>query len=188
MLSSSTLVAISDTVEATPVTTIVVPSNALSQRQHIYRASSPPPYAGDSFVESYGGDLFHCDNDIQSCCFAWFCMPGATGKIAGFGDGSNNTHLNDENGTCCLIHCCGMIFLPFCWPCWGVHARWLLEERLAFAHEDVPKKRFCEDGLRQTCCGCCATAQALRAVKNFKILRANGVVTTGAPPTIDMQR
>ena len=59
-----------------------------------------------------------------------FFLYGGDGKIAGFGDGSNNTHLNDENGTCCLIHCCGMIFLPFCWPCWGVHARWLLEDRL----------------------------------------------------------
>ena len=166
---------------------VVTPSYVL-QPSRVDVIIAAPPYQGDSFVESYGGNLFSCTDDVQSCCFAWLCMPGATGNIAGFGAGKNE----EDNGCSCLQHCCGMFLCPFFWSCWGVSARGLLEERLALEHLQQPLGDMCSDFFRQACCGCCATAQSLRAIKNFK--RQNGtssnsyVKHAGGVESVEMER
>ena len=111
--------------------------------------------------------LFSCDEHVQSCCFAWFCMPGATGKIAGYGSGPTLKN-EEEDGCACLQHCLGQFLCPCLWPCWGASARNLLEERLALEHGATRSSATCcspcciDDVLLHFFCGCCATAQIAR--------------------------
>ena len=157
--------------QVTYATHVVQPSYVLQPNQvTVTNLTQPPPFQGDTFIEMYGGDLFSCDTHIQSCLFSWFCMPGATGKIAGFGAGPSPDG-KEEDGCICLTHCMGQFWLPFCWPCIGANANNLLETRIAAAHNELPASApcgFCGDVLLQLFCGCCATARSLRAIRNFK--------------------
>ena len=151
----------------------------------------PPPFNGETFVESWGGPLCDCTTHFQSCLFAWLCMPGATGKIAGFGGGPTLDQKEEDSGEC-LKHCCGQFLCPFFWPCWGVSARNLLEQRLAAADNQPPASApcgLCGDVCIQALCGCCATAQSLRAINNFKRARfKNDTNNYGGVECIEMER
>ena len=150
-------------------------------------AVAPRPVVhGGSYVEHYGGALFSCDEHVQSCCFAWFCMPGATGKIAGYGSGPTLKN-EEEDGCACLQHCLGQFLCPCLWPCWGASARNLLEERLALEHGATRSSATCcspcciDDVLLHFFCGCCATAQSLRAINQHKRMLAQAGRAPGAP-------
>jgi Cys-rich protein (TIGR01571 family) len=169
----------------------VVTASYVIQPTMVAAVVPAPPFSGDTFVEAYGGGLFDCADHCQSCFFAWFCMPGATGKVAGFGGGptrDNNTGTNkEENGTECLKHCCGQFLCPYFWPCWSASARNLLEARLARRHGAPPASAtcgLCGDVMLHACCGCCATAQSLRAINNFKHRHGN----VGGVAVVEMER
>ena len=148
-----------------------------------------PPFDGDTWIAAYGGDLFSCSSHCQSCLFAWCCMPGATGKIAGFGNGPTPDH-QPEDGCSCVTHCMGQFLCPFCWPCIGANARGMLEERIAAFHGEPPASApcgcgICGDVLLHFFCGCCATAQSLRAIKMFNHMHGGNV---GGVDTVEMVR
>jgi hypothetical protein len=153
--------------QATPVGYGVAPASAAA----VVVVGAVPRRVGGNYVELYGGELFSCGDHVGESCFACFCMPGATGNIAGYGAGSA-LEGQDEDGCACLQHCLGQFLCPFLWPCWGASARGLLEARLALEHGAArPPSSCCRclgDVLLHLLCGCCATAQSLRAIHRYK--------------------
>ena len=121
----------------------------------------PPPHAGHTHIERYGGDQCGCDNDLETCACAW-CFPVcASGTVAAFAMTPRGMQPNDST---CVVWA---MMSYCCFPCVHGSVRQQLERRLTMKGQPETPIDFCRACcIDSYCLPCCSLAQELRAIKS----------------------
>ena len=141
---------------------------------------APHPMMG-STVERWGGGLFSCFDDINSCLMACCCPCVSVGQIGAFAVAPSG---QPENQVHCCAFCCGWLVCSYCRCCIGAYGRGELVKKISAKQQAPEQPSFFMDAALHWCCSCCVISQELRAKDQFQ--KAYGAL--GAPDNAEMER